>query len=110
MNPGINCKNKQTHKLQKYTNTIKDGSVVVLLFVSDDVDSNHDDCADDDNSVGDGDHGVNDNGDGDGDDGDNGNGDGCGLSVVLLETESIKLAFSRSLRSTTRTQNTTSEL
>ena len=94
----------------------------LLLFVSDDVDSNHDDCADDDNSVGDGDHGVNDdgdgdgdhgvndNGDGDGDDGDNGNGDGCGLSVVLLETESIKLAFSRSLRSTTRTQNTTSEL
>ena len=85
-------------------------AVWLLLFVSDDVDSNHDDCADDDNSVGDGDHGVNDNGDGDGDDGDNGNGDGCGLSVVLLETESIKLAFSRSLRSTTRTQDTTSEL
>ena len=84
--------------------------MAVWLFFSDDVDSNHDDCADDDNSVGDGDHGVDYNGDGDGDDGDDGNGDGCGLSVVLLETESIKLAFSRSLRSTTRTQDTTSEL
>ena len=45
-------------------------AVWLLLFVSDDVDSNHDDCADDDNGVGDGDHGINDNGDGDGDDGD----------------------------------------